>query len=195
MKKHLLLSLMACLPPVVAAQDTGLLGATLTDSYVSPKGAFVNIVTPGGSIAHAGLLGGDVITGKRLALNNSIFVEPEASLSYSNTQVGDTTSGSTLIHFGSNDSLRGGAGIRIAALVPGDGNTIDFSLTGRVWDQFESSNVVTLTTNGAVLPLTGKSLGTIGEVVGGVKVFGGSLGFSGFLDAALDFGGNIAAPA
>ena len=44
------------------AQETGILGATVTDPYVNPKGAFVNIVTPGGSIANAGLLGGDVIT-------------------------------------------------------------------------------------------------------------------------------------
>jgi len=47
---------------MVVAQDAGILGATVTDSYVNPKGAFVNIVTPGGSIARAGLLGGDVIT-------------------------------------------------------------------------------------------------------------------------------------
>jgi hypothetical protein len=46
--------------PANAAQD--LLGATVVDSYVKPKGAFINIVSPGGSIAMAGLLGGDVIT-------------------------------------------------------------------------------------------------------------------------------------
>ncbi len=47
--------------PAHAAQD--LLGATIVDSYVKPKGAFINIVSPGGSIAMAGLLGGDIITG------------------------------------------------------------------------------------------------------------------------------------
>ena len=66
MKKYLFVISLACLPfaalGAALAQDTGILGATVTDSYVNPKGAFVNIVTPGGSIAKAGLLGGDVIT-------------------------------------------------------------------------------------------------------------------------------------
>ena len=47
---------------VSATQQETLLGATVTDSYVSPKGAFLNVITPGGSAANAGLLGGDVIT-------------------------------------------------------------------------------------------------------------------------------------
>jgi membrane-associated protease RseP (regulator of RpoE activity) len=45
---------------VSSAQD--LLGATVTDSMLNPKGAFLNVITPGGSAARAGLLGGDIIT-------------------------------------------------------------------------------------------------------------------------------------
>lgn len=49
-----------CLLPMVAsAQD---IGVTTADSYVGPKGAFINIVTPGGPGARAGLVPGDVVT-------------------------------------------------------------------------------------------------------------------------------------
>lgn len=47
--------------PAFAGSD--LLGAAVVNSYVKPKGAFLNIVTPGGSAANAGLLSGDIVTG------------------------------------------------------------------------------------------------------------------------------------
>jgi hypothetical protein len=43
-------------------QQENLFGATLVDSYVSPKGAFVNVVKPGGAAAAGGILSGDVVT-------------------------------------------------------------------------------------------------------------------------------------
>jgi len=45
----------------VAQQNDGL-GVTLADSLIKPKGAFVNVVTPDGPAARAGVLSGDVVT-------------------------------------------------------------------------------------------------------------------------------------
>ena len=47
------------LSTVVSAQE---LGVMAVDSYVAPKGAFINVVVPGGSAAAAGLVPGDVVT-------------------------------------------------------------------------------------------------------------------------------------
>ncbi len=48
---------------MAAADTTSLLGVTVVDSYVEPKGAYVNIVTPGGAGSAAGLVPSDVIIG------------------------------------------------------------------------------------------------------------------------------------
>ena len=45
----------------IASGDGGLLGVAIVDSYVAPKGAYVNIVAPGSAAAMAGIIPGDVI--------------------------------------------------------------------------------------------------------------------------------------
>ena len=44
-----------------ASADGGLLGVAVVDSYVAPKGAYVNIVAPDSAAAAAGIVPGDVI--------------------------------------------------------------------------------------------------------------------------------------
>ena len=46
---------------IPSTESEKLLGATVVDSYVKPKGAFINVVFPAGSAAIAGLLSGDII--------------------------------------------------------------------------------------------------------------------------------------
>ncbi len=48
---------------IASAGDANLLGVTVVDSYVSPRGAYVNVVTPNSPGALAGLQPSDVIVG------------------------------------------------------------------------------------------------------------------------------------
>ena len=47
---------------LAAARANDQIGATTFDSYVAPKGVFLNVLRPGGAAANAGLASGDVIT-------------------------------------------------------------------------------------------------------------------------------------
>lgn len=62
MRQGLAVVALCLLPVVAAAQEDRVLGVTAMDSYVAPKGAFINIITPGGPGSVAGLLAGDVVT-------------------------------------------------------------------------------------------------------------------------------------
>ena len=57
-----LVALAACAGAAVA-DGSNLIGVTVVDSYVAPKGAYVNIVNPGSAGAAAGLVPSDVIIG------------------------------------------------------------------------------------------------------------------------------------
>jgi S1-C subfamily serine protease len=56
------LAAVALYAPSAMAQQQGTLGIGVSDSEVSPKGAIVTRVAPGGAAATAGLLTGDVVT-------------------------------------------------------------------------------------------------------------------------------------
>ena len=58
-----LLAMLIVSGAAAAADSNDLLGITVVDSYVEPKGAYVNIVTPGGPGSIAGLQPSDVIIG------------------------------------------------------------------------------------------------------------------------------------
>lgn len=62
MRRYLLALVLCLLPTLVLAQEDQILGVTAMDSFVAPKGAFINIVTPGGPGSVAGLVSGDVVT-------------------------------------------------------------------------------------------------------------------------------------
>jgi hypothetical protein len=57
------LTMLLCAAGIAVADSSNLLGVTVVDSYVSPKGAYVNIVTPGRPGAAAGLRPSDIIVG------------------------------------------------------------------------------------------------------------------------------------
>ena len=135
------------------------------------------------------VVGGSADAGKRLMLDDTIFVEPMASLAYANLSAGDTSSGTATVHFGSNASLRGGLGARAGAYIPSGGLIYDLSLTARAWDEFDNRENASLIAGAVTAPLSVTSVGTYGEFVAGLKVMDSDSGFGGYANATLDING------
>jgi len=105
-------------------------------------------------------LGGRADIGFRFG--GSLFVEPMLSLDAISTRIDKFSIGGSDIDPGTNDSIRGGAALRLGV----DAEVIRTSVTGRVWDVFESDNEIDIISTGPVLAITDDTLeGIYGEVV------------------------------
>jgi hypothetical protein len=122
--------------------------------------------------------------------NTHAYLEPIASFAYVNTNIGDFSAGGAMISFSNGQSTRAGAGIRVGASLGGSGgSTTDVSLTGKVWDEFEPVNTVTLYDP---LSMTSASFtdsiqGIFGEVKGEATFYTSDRLFSAFLGGGALF--------
>jgi hypothetical protein len=131
-------------------------------------------------------LGFNIEAGQRLMLDDTLYIEPMAALAYANVSAGDTSSGSATVHFGINNSLRGGLGARVGTDIHTDDAIFDLSLSGRGWDEFDNRENAALTIAGTALPLSTASVGYYGEFTASLKVMSTDSGFTGFVDGTLD---------
>ena len=133
-------------------------------------------------------VGGQLDAGKRLSVGDDMFIEPLASFSYLETSIGDATVAGNSIHYGQNQSARGGAGLRGGLVTfASDGTKFDLSLTGRVWDEFDGNNGVTINSGGSSLVLNDRFSGVFGEIAASINIFGAENGLSGFANSGVKF--------
>ncbi|WP_162918491.1 autotransporter domain-containing protein [Taklimakanibacter deserti] len=110
-------------------------------------------------------LGGRADIGFRFG--ESLFVEPMLSLDAISTKINKFSIGGSDIDPGTNDSMRGGAGLRLGI----DAEMIRTSVAGRVWDVFDGDNEIDIISTGPVLAITDDTLdGVYGEVVGQIDL-------------------------
>jgi hypothetical protein len=127
-------------------------------------------------------------TGYRMTMGMGFF-EPLASFSYVHTEVDNFTGSGGSVSFSNGESLRAGGGARIGAIVPVSGGSVEVSLLGKVMNEFEGDNTITVTDGGATETFSDDTSGIIGEAEATVGWTNGQL--STFLSGGGKFGENF----
>jgi hypothetical protein len=83
-------------------------------------------------------------TGYRMMMGRGFF-EPILSLTYVHSETDDMTGGGGTVSFSNGESLQAGAGARVGTEFAMAGGTTQVSLLGKVWNEFEGDNTVTVT--------------------------------------------------
>ena len=127
-------------------------------------------------------------TGYRMQMGAG-FVEPIASIAYVHSDVDDFTGGGGTVSFSQNDSLRAGAGARIGAAFATGGGMTELAVLGRVWNEFQEANEVTVTDGmGSTTTFSDDIEGIFGEVQATATVSNASKTLSAFLSGGGQFG-------
>ncbi|WP_158626047.1 autotransporter domain-containing protein [Arsenicitalea aurantiaca] len=125
--------------------------------------------------------------GYRFDLGNAAFFEPVASIAYVTSEIDDITGGGGVIAFENGSSLRAGIGAKIGTTIATGDMSTELSLLGKLWNEFEDANTVTVSGPGNATFTDGIS-GTFGEVAATATVTSADGGLSGFVSANGKFG-------
>ncbi len=121
---------------------------------------------------------------------NSWYVEGLATLAYVKTNIDSKSLQGTGIDWQDGQSLRGAVGARIGTTFDMGGlPTMDVSLLGRVWNEFDGRNKVTLDAGGPSFSVSDGALKNkpFGEIAGLIDLVDIGSGWSGFLNAGVKF--------
>jgi len=132
-------------------------------------------------------VGGQLEGGFTLALSETVFLEPLASVSYVKTSIDDVAVPGAVIDWDDQTSLRGSLGARLGANADFETFAAKFTITARVWNEFEGENGLVIHSAGPDLPLGDDFGGSFGEVSGSVNVFSNESAFSAFVNAGVKF--------
>jgi outer membrane autotransporter protein len=128
-------------------------------------------------------------TGYRMEVGDSAFFEPIASLSFVSTELEGFDAGGASVEFSNGNSLQGGIGARAGVTLgtPGD-TTTEVSVLGKIWNEFEDANVVTVTDGlGNSASFSDGINGVFGELSGSATVYSADKTFSAFGSAGVKF--------
>lgn len=131
--------------------------------------------------------GGQAEGGYSFALGGTGFFEPLVSLSYVRTEIDALTVPGAVINWDDQTSLRGSLGARIGGTAAMDTFDAKFSVTGRIWNEFEGENELIIDSAGPDLGLTDDFSGSFGEISGSINLFSNKAAFSAFLNAGVKF--------
>ncbi len=117
------------------------------------------------------------------------FIEPIISATYVHTQIDNFALGGVSAGFSNADSIRGGVGARVGTNKRfANGMQGEFTLLGKVWNEFENANQVTLVdTLGNTASFTDGINGVFGEVEGGINIFNAAKNASAFVSGGAEF--------
>ena len=132
-------------------------------------------------------VGGQIEGGYTLALGENAFLEPLVSVSYVKTSFDDIAVPGAVIDWDDQTSLRASLGARLGVNHDFDTFAAKFSLTARLWDEFEGENGLVIHSAGPDLALGDDFSGSFGEVSGSVNVFSNESAFSAFVTAGVKF--------
>lgn len=118
----------------------------------------------------------------------AMFFEPLASVAYVDTTIDDISSGTATVSFSNGESLRGGIGVKVGAtLGEGEDMTTELSFLGKVWNEFEDANTVTLSDGTNTATFSDDISGLFGEVRATGTVYTYDRSFSAFASAGVKF--------
>jgi len=141
---------------------------------------------------HADTFGGLAETGYRYDIGQ-YFIEPNAVLTYSTTQIGQLQQFGVAYNFGNGDDFRGAVGGRVGMEVPNfidNSHALQASLTGRYWGQFNGNagNTVDILSGNASQAIGNYTVGqSYGEVKGNLALQSYGPGWSAFVNAGVKF--------
>ncbi len=117
------------------------------------------------------------------------FIEPIISATYVHTQIDNFALGGVSAGFSNAESIRGGVGARVGTNKRfANGMQGEFTLLGKVWNEFENANQVTLVdTLGNTASFTDGINGVFGEVEGGINIFNAAKNASAFVSGGAEF--------
>jgi len=117
------------------------------------------------------------------------FYEPIASFAYANTSVDNVSSGGGTVDFSNGQSIRAGAGGRIGTTFGTPGGTkTELALTGKLWNEFESANKITVTDSfGNSETFSDNISGLFGEIEASATVYSAARDWSGFVSGGAKF--------
>ena len=154
-------------------------------------------IDPAGTLVSTDLIsvGGQIEAGYRFPIMDGAFVEPLANLSYIRTTFDDiefvpddpTRVGATA-EFEDPTSLRAGIGARVGLDQDYGGVTAQYSLLGRLWNEFEGENSVVFHNLGDDATVLDDFSGQFTEVNLGVSLFSAGGSVSGFANVGGKFG-------
>lgn len=116
------------------------------------------------------------------------YLEPVLSASAMATRVTDVSA----IDFQDANSLRAGVGTKIGTEVVSGDITTEFSLLGKVWNEFGGPNTAVVTDGGSTLTATDDIAGVFGELAATATVQSADNDMSGFVTAGTKFGAHSA---
>lgn len=121
------------------------------------------------------------------------FVEPIASLTYVDTRLDDMTTGGGTVDFSNGQSLRAGAGGRVGThFASMGGTTTEVALLGKLWNEFESANKVTVSDGmGHSVTYSNNISGVFGEAMASATIYSPDRSVSGFLAGGAQFGADF----
>jgi outer membrane autotransporter protein len=131
-------------------------------------------------------------TGYRMQ-HGAYFVEPIASLAYVDTRLDDFSAGGASVDFSNGESLRAGAGGRVGTSFATWGGTMtEVSVLGKLWNEFESANKVTVTDGlGHSSTFTSGISGVFGELSASASIYTADRSVSGFVSGGAQFGADF----
>jgi hypothetical protein len=152
---------------------------------------------PSGTILDTDLisLGAQLEAGWRFAVGGAGFVEPLAAVSYVRTQYDDMeiaaqdpARGGLSVEFDDPASLRAGLGARVGLDQDYGGYRTQFSLLGRVWNEYEDEARAILHNPGEDALLLSESAGALSEFGVGASIYDSGDAVSGFVHFGGKFG-------
>ena len=135
-------------------------------------------------------LGYQAEAGYRLAIKEGVaFIEPLAALSHVTTDISEIEfPGTTVVGFDEMTSFRGAAGLRLGAgMAVFERYGAGFTLTGRLWNEFEGENNTVIDSGGASVEHFDDMSGTLGDLGVAVNFFSNGGGLSAFVDYGMKF--------
>ncbi|MGJ0509427.1 MAG: hypothetical protein ACR652_20365 [Methylocystis sp.] len=160
----------------------------LTLQFGVPLGPYSSLWTT------AETLGGLWSAGYRHDLG-PVFIEPSATVTYSKSRIGQLSELAALgagARFGDGEDFRGGFGGRIGMALPNvvAGHLLEASVTGRVWDQFNSNGgrVANIVAAGIEQSFGDYTLGRVyGEAKGNLAMLAAGSGLGAYLGGGARF--------
>jgi len=136
-------------------------------------------------------LGVRLDTGYRFNTGPGLFLEPQATIAWVNTELDRFALLNATVNPHDGESVRGRLGLRGGTSWQSANMIVEPFVMGSVWHEFEGDNQASLTSGAITLAFKDQPSETYGEVGGGLNVFNSTGNVSGFAKVDWLVGGDL----
>lgn len=131
-----------------------------------------------------------VDSGYRNEYADGVFLEPKATISYSDTDIDATSLYGTGLNFNDGDSLKGRVGVRVGKTMEQNGTTMEPYAELNIWNQFSGQYNLGLK-SGPGVAVGQDTGGSYGELTLGANFYSFGKGVNGFVKASAQSGEDV----